>query len=314
MSRTNKLFMAVARGKQSSEGGDIKRYIGVASVQVLAVNPNKAKLEELYGNNLENDPSYIGEAEVGDDKKKVAQVRIDFIVKIDGNKHKDSQGQPIDAITRVSFFLRRAFRTNNAGDKVQVIDKYGRTAWVTKEQFEKKEIPMYSNGPANLDKDYRACYWGEEQLTNFIRAYLNIPNVMNYVNKKWVLIDNPEDAEVRLDHIEDYFKGKFSELEEIISYQPENKVKVLFGVRTTDDNRQYQAVYTEMFLKNGVTDYSRLDKSVQERKNAGAYPTTEFEVCDLKVYSNTPTDFSGSSADGDMPDFSGAGQPGNPWG
>lgn len=314
MSRTNKLFtfMAVARGKESSEGGEVKRYIGVAPVFVLAVNPNKAKLEEIYGTSLENEPSYIGEVEIGADKRKVAQVRLDFIVKTDGDKCKDSQGNPIDAVTRVSFFIRDAFRTNTNGDKVQVIDKYGRTAWVTKDQYTKREIPVYSNGPANLDKDYRACYWGEEQLTNFIRAYLNIPSVMKYVDKKWILIDKPEEAEIRFDHIADYFKGDFKELEEILTYQPQNKVKVLFGVRTTDDNKQYQAVYTEMFLKNGVTDYSKLDKDVQERKNAGAYPTTEFKVCDLEVYQVKPTDLSSQSAVGDMPDFS-VGPNSNPW-
>lgn len=310
MSRTNKLFMAVARGKASSDGSDIKRYIGVAPVFVLAVNPSKAKLEELYGNSLDNDPVYIGEAEVGSDKKKVAQVRLDFILQIDGDRCKDSQGNPIEALTRVSFFVRNLYRTNNNGDKVQVIDKYGRTAWVTKEQFEKKEIPMYSNGPANLDKDYRPCFWGEEQLTNFIRAYLNIPNVMKYVNKQWVLIDKPEEAEVRLEEIANYFKGEFKELEEILTYQPNNKVKLLFGVRTTEDNKQFQTVYTEMFLKNGVTDYSRLDKDVQERKNAGAYPTTEFEVCDLKEYKVSATDFSHNPADDDLPEAA----PANPWG
>ena len=69
MSRTNKLFFVVAKGKISSEGGEVKRYIGVAPVFVLAVNPDKKKLEELYGNTLENDPVYVGEVEVGEDKK-----------------------------------------------------------------------------------------------------------------------------------------------------------------------------------------------------------------------------------------------------
>ena len=45
MSRTNKLFFAVAKGKISSEGGEVKRYIGVAPVFVLAVNPDKKKLQ-----------------------------------------------------------------------------------------------------------------------------------------------------------------------------------------------------------------------------------------------------------------------------
>lgn len=313
MSRTNKLFFAVAKGKVSSEGGDIKRYIGVAPVFVLAVNPDKAKLEELYGNTIENDPIYVGEAETGADKKKVAQVRLDFIVKTDGEKCKDSQGIPIEALTRVSFFIRNQTRTNNDGTKVQVIDKYGRTAWVTKEEFQQKLLPSYMNGDKNrLDTNYRAAYWGEPELVDFIRAYLNINKPEKWVNKQIVgLVDNPEECEVSFDHINDWFKGDVSELREIIGYQPNNKVKVLFGVRTTDDNRQYQSVYTQMFLKNGVTDYSKLDKDVQERKNAEAYPTTEFEVCDLKVYEVSATDLSKSSNDEDMPAFDGA--PSNPW-
>ena len=65
----------------------------------------------------------------------------------------------------------------------------------------------------------------------------------------------------------------------------------MFGVRTTDDNKQYQAVYTQKFLKNNITDYSKLEEELQERKSAGAYPTTEFSTCDLKEYTVESTDF-----------------------
>ena len=40
---------------------------------------------------------------------------------------------------------------------------------------------------------------------------------------------------------------------------------------------------------------------MQERKAAGAYPTTEFSVCDLKEYAVESTDFSGNADDGDLP-------------
>ena len=188
--------------------------------------------------------------------------------------------------------MRKEYRFNKDKTKVQVIDKYGRTAWVTIEQAKAKEIPVYTNGPANLDADYRPCFVGEEELTNFIKAYLNIPNVMKYVDKKWVMVDNPEDCVARLDNIEKYFSGDYSELREVISLQPNNKVKLLFGVKTNDEGKQYQAVFTQMFLKNGVTDYSRLAKELEDRKAAGAYPTTEFFVGDLKEYTMETTDFS----------------------
>ena len=301
-------FMAFAKGAESKEGNAVKRYIGVAPVFVLAVNPNKAELEKLYNTHLENDPEYLGEVEVGEDKHKVQNVRIDFIVKTDAEKCGG-----IEFITKVAFFLRKEYRYNRDKTKVQVIDKYGRTAWVTIEQAKAHEIPVYKNGPANIDKDYRPAYHGEEELTKFIKAYLNIPNVMKYVNNTWVMVDNPEDCEARLEHIENYFKGDFKELRDVIALQPNNRVKVLFGVKTTDDNKQYQAVYNQMFLRNITTDYSKLDADLQERKNAGAYPTTEFTVGELKEYNVEATDLSNSGASGDMPFPPANDAGGTPW-
>lgn len=280
--------MAFASGQISTESTNgIKRYIGVAPVFVLGVNPTKQELEKIYNTQLENAPEYVSVVEVGEDKHKVANVRLDFIIKTDPEKSND-----IDLISKATFFIRKEARYNRDNTKVQVIDKYGRTAWVTVEQAKNHEIPVYSNGPANLDADYRPCYVGEEELTNFIKAYLNIPNVMKYVNEKWVLVDNPADCEARLENIEKYFNGDFSELKNVIALQPNNKVKVLFGVRITDDGKQYQTVYNQMFLKNNVSDYSRLDKDLQERKVNGAYPNTEFETCVLKEYNVEATDFS----------------------
>ena len=283
-------FMAFSTGKATSEGGEIKRYVGVAPVKVLAVNPDKATLEKLYNTTLESAPEYLSV------QSDVQTARIDLIVKTDADK-----AEGIDLTTKVVYFIRNEYRFNKDKTKVQVIDKYGRTAWVTKAQLDTHEIPMYTNGPANLDKDYRPCYVGEEDFTNFIKAYLNIPNVQKYENGKWVMVDNPAECEARLDNIKKIFSGDFSELKEIMSYQPENKVKVLFGVRTTDDGKQYQAAYTQMILRNGVTDYSRLDKDLQERKAAGAYSTTEFVVGPLKEYSVTPTKVEDLPGVDDMP-------------
>jgi hypothetical protein len=118
---------------------------------------------------------------------------------------------------------------------------------------------------------------------------------MKYVDKKWVMVDNPEDCVARLDNIEKYFSGDYSELREVINLQPNNKVKLLFGVKTNDEGKQYQAVFTQMFMKNGVQDYSKLDKELQDRKAAGAYPTTEFFIGNLKEYTAEPTDFSSTA-------------------
>lgn len=287
MSTDNKgyAFMAFSKGVESTEGTPIKKYIGVAPVRVLAVNPTKEQLEKLYNTQLEKAPDYISELEV--DGKKVPNVRLDFIVKTDAERCNG-----IDFTTKLTFFVRKSYRYNRDQTKVQVIDKYGRTAWVTVEQAKNHEIPTYSNGqPANIDKDYRPAFVGEEDLTNFLKTYLNIPNVMKYVNEKWVMTDKPADCEARLENVDKYFKGDFTELRNAIALQPNNKIKVMFGIRNTDDNKQYQTIYNQMFLRNSVTDYSKLDKDVQERKNAGAYSTTEFSIEPLKEYTVSATNF-----------------------
>ena len=45
--KSGKVFMAFATGQESKEGGSVKRYIGVAPVFILGVNPSKEELEEL---------------------------------------------------------------------------------------------------------------------------------------------------------------------------------------------------------------------------------------------------------------------------
>lgn len=285
--------MAIAKGKESTEATGYKRYIGVGAAFVKAVNPNKKEMEALYGREQENEPEYVGTVER--DGKDIPNVRISFITNPDPEKY----GEGI--LIPHTYFLRREYRYNSDKTKVQVIDKYGRTAWVTIEQAKNHEIPMYSNGPANLDKDYRPAFVGEEELTQFLINYLNIPNVMKYdrANNKWYLVDNPQDSECRLDEIEKYFKGDFTELRSAIALQPTNKVKILYGVRTSDDNKQYQTTYTRMTLKNSVTDYSKLDADVMEMKSrstSASVAQTEYRVDDFQEYKVEATPITDSTA------------------
>ena len=295
------VMMAFGKAQESKEAAEIKRFTGVGSVFVMGVNPNKSELEKLYERELDKDPEYVTE------KDGVVSARIDFIVKTD-TAAKCNNG--IELLTKVSMFIRKEYRFNKDKTKVQVIDKYGRTAWVTKEQAKNHEIPVYSNGkPANIDKDYRPAYVGEEDITNFLKLFLGIPNVEKWVKNEETgrrevvgLVDNPEDCECRLENIEDYFKGKFSEIKDAINLMPNNKIKVLFGVRTTDEGKQYQDVYTRKFLSNAVSVYDKLAEDVQSNKDNGAYPNTEFVIADLQEYTVQATNFNNTNNDnGDMP-------------
>ena len=274
--------MALAKGKESKKELEIKKYIGVAPVYVLAVNPNKEKLEELYGRTLDKEPEYVTE------KDGVKSARIDFIVKTNPERCGG-----IELVTKVSFFLADSFIFGKENTKTKIIDKYGRTAWVTKEELKEHAIPQYSTGPANIDKDYRQCYKGEEELTDFMKVYLEIPNVQvfNRTTNSWHMAADPSQSEARLDNIADYFKGNFKELVDGVNMQPNNQVKVLFGIKNTEDGKQFQDVFTQKVLRSNATNYSYLENALEERKENGGYSNTIFEICTFKEYGIEPTTF-----------------------
>lgn len=284
--------MAFASGSESVDRVR-KLYIGVAPVFILGINPNKAEYEQFFNRTLEEAPVYIGENEVGPEgnKVKVPQIRLEFIVQTDAEKC------GVSFVDKVVFFLSKHRKYNKDGDKVEVINKYGESTYLPVGCVDGSE-PIPDNMKWYDTSGMRPAYIGESELTSFIKAFLSIPN-KSYRDKsgKTIFIKKLSDAEAHLDHIEDCFKGDISELKSVIGLQPNNRVKVMFGVRTTDDNNQYQAVYTKKFLKNAVSSYDKLDAHLQTSKQAGAYPSVEFSATPIKEYTVESTDFSASQND-----------------
>ena len=186
----------------------------------------------------------------------------------------------IELLIPISFMLTKDYRVGQTSGKYQIIDKFGRTAWATKEELQSKSIPQSSSGPANISADYRPAWQGEEFLIDFLIQWLNIPNPANYKDGKWIMKEDPSDSEVSLD-MAALFKGDVKELKELVTLAAAYTVKGAVGIRTVDNEngtRQYQAVFTRKFAKNAVTDYSRIDAAITEFQNAGGAPNTEFST------------------------------------
>ena len=98
--------MAFGKTKESTEGASFKRYTGIASGFVRCVNPTKKELEEFYGREIENEPSYIKKAE---DNDGIAQIRIDFM--FEANPASDLHPN-IEFKDKVTIYLNRKFRLN----------------------------------------------------------------------------------------------------------------------------------------------------------------------------------------------------------
>ena len=297
------VFFAFGKAVESKESTPVKRYVGIAPVKVVAVNPTKAELEKIYNTTLDNEPEYLGSREVNGNN--VPYVRVDFVVKTDVDK------SGIDMTTKVSFFVRKQYMMNKDATKVKVVDKYARTAWVTQEEFKNKLIPTYANGPARIDNNYRMLYQGEEELLMFVKNYLGILDVDEYVDGVWRMRSNPEDYTAGFSDMEKWFKGDISEIKGAISMMPDNYIKLLFGVRTTDEGREYQDVFSRASQRFNTRKNTTIEKALTEAKNAGAYPNTYFETCELKEYAPAPTNVAATVADDDDLPF---GDSSNPWG
>lgn len=285
--------MAFAKGTESKEAKTFPKYVGVAPVFVLSVNPNKEEYEKILGSELQKEPEYISTLDI--DGKAVDNVRISFVVKTNAEK------VGVEVISNLTFFLQNRPRVGSRTGKYQVIDKYGDTAWAVKGEdftfengvFKAIRIPQNSNGPANIDIDYRLAYVGEEYLTSFLKNYLCIPSRMSWVNSTWVPNNKVDirDCEARLEEIKNYFKGNFTELRKTIALMPHNEVKVLFGVKT-DDKGQYQTILSEKTLRNSSTNHSSFETYVKDRKDAGGFKNIEYPVVDFREYVVAPTEFS----------------------
>ena len=302
--------MAISRGNASKEAQEFKRYIGVCPVFVKAVNPNKAEHEKLFNTTLEEAPVYVQDKEDAEGNS-YKNVRISVVMQPDVEKI----GFEMPLIT-MPLFVTNQKQFGAKSGKYQVVDKYGRFAWATEAEISAKEIPTNSNGKkADISNDYRIAYVGEEALTKFIRAFLYIPEITVWDNNEQCRVpntkDKPEECECRLDveTFEKFFKGDFSDIKDILGFQPTNKIKVCLGVRTdANSGKLFQSVYTKKFISNAATNYSSLDKMLQADASYAAENNkvlnTEYSAETVHEYSVTPTNFSAASENapsGDMP-------------
>lgn len=274
--------MAIKIGKKSEEG-NFKFYKGMGAFKVVALNPNKAELEKLTGRTLEKEPEYMGKSDEGYDT-----LRLTFYLQTDTEHHLNNG---IDLLIPVSFNLGKTQRVGSASGKVQVIDKYGRTAWATVEDIRNKTIPQYKNGPANIDKDFRPACVGEESLIDFLKAWLNIPNPMTFKDDKWIMVPNPEESEVSLD-IKALFSGNLNEISSMLPLAKEFVVKCAVGVKTNDDGGQFQSVFSKAFAKNAVKSYDSIEKEINSFQSNGGAPNTVFSTKPLHEYTVESTSFS----------------------
>ena len=286
--------MAISNGVETKETqGGARLMTGLVPMMVVAVNPSKKELEQIYGRDLEKEPEYISADEAG-----VKKLRVDFIMKTVIN---DKLGCNEEIITKVPFFLEDKPAYTSDGSKVYMLNLYGENACIPVEDAKKNTLP--DNMQWYNTTKMRPAYRGEIELVLFLKAYLGIPN-RAYKDK---VIPDVSKAEIQLEKIKNYFSGDIKEFVSVVNLRkPTNIVLLPGGVRTTDDNKQYQAWYLKKPLKYGTTNLDYIKRDIAERQSQ---MNVDFGPADLRfrIYNNEPTVFEGpakASTDVDDDPFS----------
>lgn len=198
---------------------EIKLFTGIHNMKVVAINPNKERLEEI-GYKPQNAPVYI--TTEGDVKK----LRLDF--------HMNGLGSGGEKImTKVAFFLENQLRVNRDATKSEWINDFGRTAWSA--EGSPDDVP---NGFTWFKHETaRRSHVGEADLHLFLVNWLNI---------------GPDD-EAKLDNFLAIFEEDYTELQSLLAGNIDNEVRVLLTVRDS----KYQSVYSKYFdrASNKRTNY-----------------------------------------------------------
>ena len=192
-----------SKNASSENYSDVKKYIGVASIKVLCVNPNNNALR-MYGWQIPEDaeePKYVT---VNNEGKKSARVR--FLVQI-----QDLDDKPVIAM---DFWIRPDIQFNKEQTKCQIIDSFGRTAYATKAEVQGHKIPQYTNGLAQISSDYKPAHVGEESLVMFIMKLLNVTPLKMFVKASNQWVDSKNPGRLTIDRWDKLCNGEVQELED----------------------------------------------------------------------------------------------------
>ena len=287
MENKNKLAvinMAFGTGSESKENTPFDKYVGVAPFFVLGVNLSKDDMKALYP-----ERKYDKDFDYAYNKEGEAKGTFVTFLLQTNKEHAICQavstpnGGGVDFNSRASYLIKDEIYMNKDKNKVQVINDYGDTIWMTSDEFKAKTPPEYAVKQGYITTGMRPAYVGEEELIKFLKTYINIPNSRNYKKDEGWSAKVGADLEQAIcgfsvDEIKKIANGDVSPVRNAVKHQPKNQIKLLCGIRTASDNKEYQEVCTRIPIKFAVTDYKNVDVTLQAMKDSGAYANSNFGV------------------------------------
>jgi len=203
-------------------GGGIPLYCGIATMNVIAVNPSLGELHSL-GINLKQEPNYTG-IQMGE------QTKNKLVFWVRNAEH--------EFTTRFEILVEPNERAESKTGKFQWINKFGQTAWGTENPSTQYE--WFKN------EGVRRSYAGEEMLIDFMKTWANVGR----------------DGECAIDDIKAVMTGDVHELKQYVTALKENRVRLLLGAKDDKYQQVYTKHFgrekprrDDLFIKSLNDDY-----------------------------------------------------------
>ena len=170
--------------KSESQGQSRPLYTGIFTGNVVALNPDNEKIQELIGKELKEgteEKKYEGETKNGD-----KYVKLVFWLEVDGQY-----------FTCVYMLIDKQSISETKG-KLEYVNQVGQSVWVGDESELKDSFTKFTDKDKNVieNKQYREAIQGESSLYSFLCAWLNInvfnndTNLFEDVNIKDIFVDS----------------------------------------------------------------------------------------------------------------------------
>lgn len=228
------------------------KYTGVLPYRVIAVNPNHEQLKHILNNDNVTEPKYVN-IEMGGKFYN----RLTFYLK--SQECTDDEGNEVPAqIIPLTFNLANRDEEASSSGKYKILNNHNQSMYSTS-----VETLVAATG-AKTGKRYfsengaRIAKVGEIELCNFIIKYLNIDVTWSVDKDKSNFVDfrpifdkvvtlSPEGLQ--------YLRNMFE-----TAAGKAGGVKILTGIRTTPEGKEYYSLFTKQFLniEQSFSAYKRL--------------------------------------------------------
>jgi hypothetical protein len=250
--------MALKGKEKEQKQGNYSKHVGLFNAYVVAVNPTKEELSKLLNANIDRDLEYAGV----NDQNGAKKLTVSFWLKEENEGH----------LFNVRFNLEDTVVVSKTG-KTQFINTLGTTSYAE----DASQVPDFLTQNGRM---VRQAKKGEELLYKFLRNWLSH---LNYED---------ESTELYVDW-KKLMSGKTIELKEAIESFKNQTICSLATVRTADDGKEYQGVYSYEFLPSYALDcftgkknknYKSVDKFIEKVGDADYGCKDYYELKPLKEY------------------------------